>query len=157
MSGVLTRNVNLDTDSDRRKMMWSGLGTQPLSDQGQNSGSAASIIAVRFLQTYWHVDLEHLVSKTVRQQVFIISVTNFMVFFKVALANGYTWKTEKQNASCNYDCASSLAQSRSLKNSIKSRVSNEMTIFYSILPARNLLYVQRRKHFESKRMGHSLP
>lgn len=157
MSGVLTRNMNLDTGSDRRKMMWSGLGTQSLSDQGQNSGSAASVTAAISLQTYWHVDLEHLVSKTARQQVCIISITNFMVIFKVALANGYTWKTEKENASCNYDCASSLAQSRSLKNSIKSRVSNEMTIFYSTLLARNLLYVQRHKHFESKRMGHSLP
>lgn len=52
--------------------------------------SAASLTASRSLQTYQHVDLEQLISKTVRQQAFIISVTNVMVNFKVALVNGYT-------------------------------------------------------------------
>lgn len=76
MSVVITGSENLDTDTDRRKMTGIGSGTQPLSGQGQRAGSVSSLTAFRPCQTFWHLDLEYLISKTVRQQIFMVSVTH---------------------------------------------------------------------------------
>lgn len=76
MSGVITGSVNLDTDTDRRKRTGRGSGTQPLSGHGQRTGSVSSLTAFRPFQTYWHLDIENLISKTVRQQIFMVSVTH---------------------------------------------------------------------------------
>lgn len=83
----------------------------------------------------------------------MVPVTNFVVIFMVTLANGYTWKTEKQNARCSHNCTNSHTQGRDTEQFYKRQIirSNKTTKFNNTLPTKDSLYIQRLPQIESKK------